>query len=199
MSRALHVDRCPDCNEVPKEGGSGILRCACNVRWQRGRGVRGTEAEDGLLTNAGLGRQDCPGDVYYVSQLGEIIYLFSNNEWGCDPRPLWTVAPWKITWLGATGSLLRFPRHHQKTISTLAAVAHALVRAASRLFSTPLRPSAVRRQECRRGTHECVRHCSLIVPPQIPALARRRLARVGLWRWAGHTGSRGCSRASWAR
>jgi|ERR1035438_1935464 len=115
------------------------------------------------------------------------------------PRPLWTVAPWKITWLGATGSLLRFPRHHQKTISTLAAVAHALVRAASRLFSTPLRPSAVRRQECRRGTHECVRHCSLIVPPQIPALARRRLARVGLWRWAGHTGSRGCSRAWWAR
>ena len=87
MSRALHVDRCPDCNEVPKEGGSGILRCACNVRWERGRGVRGTEAEDGLLTNAGLGRQDCPGDVYYVSQLGEIIYLFSNNEWGCDPAP----------------------------------------------------------------------------------------------------------------
>src|SRR5438067_1270149 len=37
-------------------------------------------------------------------------------------------------------------------------VAHALMRAASRLVSMHGRPVAVRRHEWRRGTHECVRH-----------------------------------------
>jgi hypothetical protein len=38
-------------------------------------------------------------------------------------------------------------------------VAHALLRAASSLHSTPLRPgNAGVGQECRRGTEECVRH-----------------------------------------
>src|SRR5688500_2040706 len=38
-------------------------------------------------------------------------------------------------------------------------VAHALVRAVSRLISTPVCvKEARRRQECRRGAHECVRH-----------------------------------------
>jgi len=60
-------------------------------------------------------------------------------------------------------------------------------------------PGAVRRQECRRGTHECVRHGSPTAPPQIPALAPRRLARADLWRWAGWRGSRGCSRGWWAK
>jgi hypothetical protein len=41
-------------------------------------------------------------------------------------------------------------------------VAHALVRAVSRLFSTPACVRyAERRQECRRGTHECVRHAEM--------------------------------------
>src|ERR1700677_1238896 len=43
-------------------------------------------------------------------------------------------------------------------MSRRACVAHALLRAVSRLLSTPrLRPSR-RRHECRRGTQECVRH-----------------------------------------
>jgi len=41
-------------------------------------------------------------------------------------------------------------------------VAHARVRAVSRLFSTPARRCETRRrQECRRGTHECVRHVEM--------------------------------------
>src|ERR1700677_2684682 len=43
-------------------------------------------------------------------------------------------------------------------MSRRACVAHALLRAVSRLLSTPrLRPSR-RRHKCRRGTQECVRH-----------------------------------------
>src|ERR1035438_7259408 len=38
-------------------------------------------------------------------------------------------------------------------------VAHALMRAVSRLLSTPARKTG-RRHECRRGTHECVRHAA---------------------------------------
>jgi len=43
-------------------------------------------------------------------------------------------------------------------------VAHALVRATSRVVSAGLPPQdAGRRQECRRGTHECVRHVCLVL------------------------------------
>jgi hypothetical protein len=34
----------------------------------------------------------------------------------------------------------------------------AFVRAVSRIVSTPVRSESRRRQECRRGTQECVRH-----------------------------------------
>ena len=41
-------------------------------------------------------------------------------------------------------------------------VAHALVRAVLRLISTRVSvEEARRRQECRRGTHECVRHVEM--------------------------------------
>jgi hypothetical protein len=40
-------------------------------------------------------------------------------------------------------------------------VAHALMRAVSRLISTRLCLQAVRRHECRHGTHECVRHVAM--------------------------------------
>jgi hypothetical protein len=39
-----------------------------------------------------------------------------------------------------------------------ALVAHALLRAVSRPVSTPRLGPHKRRQECRRGTQECVRH-----------------------------------------
>ena len=48
----------------------------------------------------------------------------------------------------------------------VADVAHALVRAVSRLFSTPVVlekdvTEDERRHECRRGTQECVRHVEM--------------------------------------
>src|SRR5262249_19100133 len=49
----------------------------------------------------------------------------------------------------------------QRVSLTLRLVAHALLRAASRLFSTPCSTFVaiqMRREESRRGTQECVRH-----------------------------------------
>jgi anhydro-N-acetylmuramic acid kinase len=48
------------------------------------------------------------------------------------------------------------------TVLTAATVAHALLRAASRLVST-LGGRTACRHDCRRGTHECVRHCTDLI------------------------------------
>jgi len=45
------------------------------------------------------------------------------------------------------------------------------MRAVSRPFSTPIREQAGRRPECRRGTHECVRHIALLLLLSAPAFA----------------------------
>src|SRR5665213_891934 len=47
--------------------------------------------------------------------------------------------------------------------STDSKVAHALLRAVSRLVSTPPASKAGRLHECKRGTHECVRHTLLFL------------------------------------
>ena len=50
----------------------------------------------------------------------------------------------------------------QWQVSIVTDVAQALIRAVSRLISTPVHvEEARRRQKCRRGTHECVRQVEM--------------------------------------
>src|SRR5437764_3022104 len=66
-------------------------------------------------------------------------------------------------------------------------VAHALLRAASRLISTR---GPERRHECRRGTHECVRHVIclflLLSAPRAPAYPLDGAASTGIRRLVGY-------------
>src|ERR1035438_9811675 len=67
-------------------------------------------------------------------------------------------------------SATRTARRFTSASAEASSVAHALMRAASRLFSTRLLPGCTgRRQECRRGTQECVRHIFLQRPIQPPS------------------------------
>lgn len=88
MSRTRAESRCCDCNEVPKDDGSGRLTCACNKTWQRCLGQPGTEEEETLLASKGFKMaRDCQGDVYYIGQEGQIIWLYGDSEWSGSAAP----------------------------------------------------------------------------------------------------------------
>lgn len=81
------VNRCPDCNEVPKEK-DGILTCGCSRTWQHLRAERGTAEEERRLADNGFEyATSADGDLYYVGPLDHIIHLYPNGEWDSDKAP----------------------------------------------------------------------------------------------------------------